>query len=548
MKFLFWFKVLFFKLLSLVISLNIMAQVTERKRPEQWDDLILGGRFLDRFEKIPPNGELIDSTWGAANVLPRYVENGIEDQEWSYWGGNIVYGKDQKYHMFVCRWSESSPKGHMEWPNSTVVHAVCDNSEGPFEVIEEIGKGHNPEIFQLQDGRYIIYVIDGYYISENLGGPWEYGQFEFDPRDRPIIEGLSNLSFAKREDGSYLMVCRGGGIWLSKDGLSSYQQVTNERVYPPVDGRFEDPVIWKDHIQYHMIVNDWLGRIAFYLRSKDGVHWKTDPGEAYQPGITVYKDGVEEDWFKYERLKIFQDGLGRAIQANFAVIDTLKHEDKPDDNHSSKNIGIPLTVGRQIELLNKKITENTREILVMVKAEPGFDPKTDMDLSSLRFGASEVVNFGGGSVLLATQERGDDLILIFEAEGHAFNEDNFAGKLLGKDAEGKLLFGYSRLPWVNYLEPMLSSTRPRQIDQENIWEIEVMNFGQVSSEKTSLKFEVRIEDEWQLYGDAQVRTLNPFEKETVIILGNNGKSIKLGDTCRVVINNNTISHELFVLD
>ncbi|MBD8489001.1 glycoside hydrolase family protein [Echinicola sp. CAU 1574] len=541
-------KVLVFSFLIFVWSCEGMAQVVHRERPEKWNELVLGGRFLDRFDKISPIGELVDSVWGAANVIPRYMENGIEDKEWSYWGGNIVYGKDQKYHLFICRWPESSSKGHMEWPNSTVVHAVCDNSEGPFEVVEEIGKGHNPEIFQLQDGRFIIYVIDGYYISENLGGPWEYGQFEFDPRDRPIIEGLSNLSFARREDGSYLMVCRGGGIWLSKDGLSSYQQLTNERVYPPVDGRFEDPVIWKDHIQYHMIVNDWLGRIAFYLRSKDGVHWKTDPGEAYQPGITVYKDGVEEDWFKYERLKIFQDGLGRAVQANFAVIDTLKHEDKPGDNHSSKNIGIPLTVGRQIELLNKKITENTREILVIVKAEPGFDPKTDMDFSSLRFGASEVINFGGGSVLLDTKERGEDLILIFEAEGHAFNEDNFAGKLLGKDAQGKLLFGYSRLPWVNYLEPMLSTTRPRQIDQENKWEIEVMNFGQVSSEKTSLKLEVKIKDEWQLFGDAQVRTLNPFEKETVIIMGNNGKSIKLGDTCRVVINNNTKSQELFVME
>ena len=48
----------------------------------------------------------------------------------------------------------------------------------------------------------------------------------------------------KRQD-SYLMVCRGGGVWISKDGLSPYMQLTDKRVYPDVEGRFEDPVVWR---------------------------------------------------------------------------------------------------------------------------------------------------------------------------------------------------------------------------------------------------------------------------------------------------------------
>ncbi len=51
-------------------------------------------------------------------------------------------------------------------------------------------------------------------MADHINGPWKYGKFKFYPRDRRIIEGLSNLSFAKRQDGSYLMVCRGGGIGL----------------------------------------------------------------------------------------------------------------------------------------------------------------------------------------------------------------------------------------------------------------------------------------------------------------------------------------------
>ena len=144
----------------------------------------------------------------------------------------------------------------------------------------------------LADGRIVVYVIGGYYVADRYEGPWRYGQFEFDARDRRVIEGLSNLSFARRPDGSRIMVCRGGGIWISRDGLSPYCQLTDHRVYPAVEGEFEDPVIWRDSVQYHLIVNDWLGRIAFYLRSTDGVNWLTEEGEAYVPGISRHADGT----------------------------------------------------------------------------------------------------------------------------------------------------------------------------------------------------------------------------------------------------------------
>ena len=92
-----------------------------------------------------------------------------------------------------------------------------DNLTGPFKPVRIIGKGHNPEMFRAKDGRYVVYVIDGRYVSDDLNGKWEYGKFDFNARDRRIIEGLSNLSFAQREDSSYVMVCRGGGIWVSMD-------------------------------------------------------------------------------------------------------------------------------------------------------------------------------------------------------------------------------------------------------------------------------------------------------------------------------------------
>ena len=115
-----------------MFTLDAQAQSVERKRPEAWNDLVYGGRFMDRFLPMPTHGPLTSETWGADDVKPRYIDNGIEDNKWSYWGGNALLGDDGRYHLYVCRWLESSPRGHMEWGRSIVVHAVtpCSSWDG----------------------------------------------------------------------------------------------------------------------------------------------------------------------------------------------------------------------------------------------------------------------------------------------------------------------------------------------------------------------------------------------------------------------------------
>ena len=34
------------------------------------------------------------------------------------------------------------------------------------------------------------------------------------------------------------------------------------------------------------------------------MHWVTEQGEAYVPGVSFHKDGAVEHWFKYERPKV----------------------------------------------------------------------------------------------------------------------------------------------------------------------------------------------------------------------------------------------------
>ena len=51
---------------------------------------------------------------------------------------------------------------------------------------------------------------------------------------------------------------------------------------------------------------------------------------------------------------------------------------------------------------------------------------------------------------MKAERSGKDLIVTFDAAEHGLADDNFAAKLIGKTARGGLLFGYSRLPGVDY--------------------------------------------------------------------------------------------------
>ena len=485
------------------------AQVEERQRPAEWEKLVMGGRYMDRFEAMAPS-RTARANWGAEAVRQRYVDNGIEQDDVSFWGGNILKGKDGLYHMYVCGWPENSRKGHMFWPNSTVFHATSQQLGGPYKVQNSIGKGHNPEAYVLDDGRIVVYTIDGYYIADRPEGPWMFGKFEFDQRGHRIIEGLSNLTFCRRQDGSRLMVCRGGGVWISRDGLKPWRQITSERVYPKVEGRFEDPVVWRDSLQYHLIVNDWLGRVAWYERSLDGIHWIVEPGEAYTYAFSRHEDGVAEPWFKYERAKVFQDGQGRVVQMNFAVIDTLKNEDRPNDTHSSKNICITMNKGLLLEVLNTgPITAKTKKIELRIRGEKDFDPAKEVDVKSLILGSYKEVNYGRGAKPIMARQEGGDLIVTFSGKGSGIDANEWAPKLIGRSKTGKLLWGYARLQYVNYNPAILSPSAA--YEKDGLQWVEVENFGLTESEPQT----ITIKNVKNKEVSVSVPALKPYEKKVL---------------------------------
>ena len=494
----------------LTLAIAAMATTAATAAGNDWDCLVEGGRFMDRI--MPMQGKVLTSDcWGAPGTRPRLTDNGIESPDTSYWGGNILKGADGLYHINVAGWLESSPRGHNTWSQSDTYHAVSENPWGPFRVTATLGKGHNPETYRAKDGRYVCYVIDARYISEAIDGPWEKSAFEFDQRDRKILSGLSNITFATRQDGSMLAVDRGGSVWVSRDGISAYRQITDHSVYSGNKRYFEDPVIWRDSLQYHMIVNDWNARIAYYSRSLDGVHWVTEQGEAYLPGCSVHEDGTVEEWYKYERAKVYIDETGRAAQINFAVIDTIKNEDKANDNHSSKNITMPLNRGLLLDVLNTEpIGASTAQIRVLVKAEEGFDPLTQLDTESLVFGNFNKVNYGEGARVVASEPHGRDLVLTFSGES-GIDATEFAPKMIGRDTEGRMVYGYARLPYVNYRPAIVSALRPTG-DGKRLTGVVVENFGLSASKPMTLRV---TDDKGTLLAKGSLGAIEPYGRTDV---------------------------------
>jgi hypothetical protein len=431
-----------------------------------------GASFRDLIQPMPITSKLSSDLWGADSVLPRDPDNGIEHPDWSYWGANVKKGRDGKYHMVVTRWPEKALKGHWEWPNSTVAHAVSESPTGPYKTTGEVAfdwneghHGHNPGLTPLSDGTYMLHLHSKHVLtSKSLSGPWKYeGDYTVDYNGHEndarhnTNQYQANVVGIHREDGSLMFLSKWGATMISTKGVLGpfvvvSQPVIHSDALPSIYRHvgYEDPAFWRDEYQYHMIINGFKTRRAVYFRSPDGIHWKFEPGTAYAPDVTRYEDGTRTAWYYLERPHVLQDKFGRATHFSLAVMDVHKADDYGNDSHSSKNLIMPLTVHRRLKMLNQeKITSETARIKVLVLSEEGFDAQTDMDVSSLRFGASEEVNFGRGAKVIAAEKHAEGLVLEFDGAGNGITEENFVGKMIGKRIDGELLVGFSKLQAVD---------------------------------------------------------------------------------------------------
>ena len=320
--------------------------------------------LIDYFLPIPIVKQLTSNAWGAAGVLPRDQDNGVEDKtnkQWSYWDGKILRAADGKYHMYASRWNQSA--GHNGWFGSVCVHTVSDSSPlGPYVdkglcYTDENGKGHNVMVDQMNDGTYFILVSETrrpatIYTSKSLDGPWvKRGAISFEKNGFNIDVGSggqlhSNTVILPRPDGSFLCTGREGVISLSTTGILGPYKVMSLSVFPRVQGLnngfAEDPVIWRSGDKYHITVNWWDVKQARHIMSDDGIkNWK-EMGLAYAANrdFVKYTNGTVNRWAKIERPQVYMKD-GHVSHFIFSVIDVEKDKDVGNDNHSSKVIVVP---------------------------------------------------------------------------------------------------------------------------------------------------------------------------------------------------------------
>ncbi len=402
--------------------------------------LVKGAAFIDRFQPVPTaHGLITDDCWGAPGVVPRNVYNGMEDPDFSFWGGNIVIGDDGKYHLFGCYWPQdiSNPggtnTGHVMWWDSDVYHAVSDYPTGPFKIVESnIGKGHNPEVYRLKNGTYVIGVMGSKaYKSASINGPWEQIETTFNTWGNSYND--TNRTYIVEDDGSVTMMNKEGLVFKCKDGdIENFEQLPYPRAYVRKnDSHEEDPVIWKDEVEYNLIVNECRGRIAYHLTSKDLREWNYEEGFAYTPDIVKNDNGLVEDWWELERPKVQKDQYGRITHMNFAAIDTLKGNDIANDNHSSKNIVVPLLLERRMRLISPaQVSVETPEITVRLLAEEGFNIN-DIDFETLRLGSGTYVNHGVGYEVVSHEVVDEGVDIIFRGDDNGLTLHDYKMKLLG---------------------------------------------------------------------------------------------------------------------
>ncbi len=500
---------------TILSCLSLLAATAATPTTAATPELVRGGAFKDLILPMPIyDGLESEGIWGAESVKPRDKDNGMEDNEWSYWGGNPILCSDGLYHIALCRWHSST--GHNGWHKSEVAHCVSERATGPYRVTRTIvDLGHNPEVVVLADSTYVLHTNNyKVYSTKDMAAEWSHiGNLTMDSRGFRVSNALgSNLTIAHRPDGSFIMMQKDGDILYSREDILGPYKMCSINNYKFNGGYAEDPAIWRSRHQYHCIYNNAMMKESIYMRSLDGLDWKVTPGRAYDRTSTRYVDGTRTIWGKFERPKVIQDSYGRAEYLALGVIDVEdKNLDVAGDEHSSKHLILPLQKERLISIVApSKITASTKRIEVRVEAEDGFSPVRELRLETLRFGSDSVVDFGGGCCVVSSRSEGEDLILTFEGES-GLNGSDYDFKLLGEDCEGELVLGYALLEQGLELSAKLIAL-PQTINAQGCVEGVIENLGFESSKPMKASVVEHSRDGRRTVAKLKIPSLQPYEE------------------------------------
>ena len=350
--------------------------------------------LVDFFLPMEPQAELVlEGIWGDSNVLPRDINNGLEDSKlknWCYWDGRIVKSDNGLYHMYASRWDQKMSHSNGWHEGSKGIHAVSKNIMGPYVDNGLIypnwkeGMGHNVIGLRMHDGRYAVVtseITEGeVFVSDSPNGPFELlgkiqvdingfneGLARYQNKNQASYGHMANVKILLRPDGDYMIIARSTAPMLSKNGILGPYKIMGDRIYKKYpelpQTKNEDPTIWYSGGMYHIVYNHWPSKTSHHFSSIDGINdWKYR-GIAFKKDeskIFKYTDGTLNDWQFIERPTAYVEN-GHVTHFIFSVIDVHKGRDRGNDNHASKIVVVPFNGKAFDKYMNKVVKAERRK-------------------------------------------------------------------------------------------------------------------------------------------------------------------------------------------
>ncbi|MGB0836536.1 MAG: glycoside hydrolase family protein [Flavobacteriaceae bacterium] len=313
------------------------------------------------------NGQNKDANLDISLMIQSITQiNVFEDPDYYHWGGSIIKGEDERYHLFYSRWKKEL--GFAAWLTfSEIAHATSSSPNGPwkFEQVELTGEqdgkwdeitAHNPKI-KYFEGTYYLYYIGthlqglaydeqtlinthgkglgdlyrgalrrnqrtGVAVSQSLYGPWIRSDQPLIEPSGPITTLTVNPAIDKGHDGRYYLIVKGDKPMETRFIRNQAVAIGDSPLGPfelldkPVIGNLdtEDASLWYDEVRetyfaiYH--AHTYIGLIE----SKDGEHWYLSEHNKVMQKQIRFKTGEILRPYRMERPFIYvENGLPRTL-------------------------------------------------------------------------------------------------------------------------------------------------------------------------------------------------------------------------------------------
>ncbi|MEM6885196.1 MAG: glycoside hydrolase family protein [Verrucomicrobiota bacterium] len=293
--------------------------------------------------------------------LPTREQDFFQIPGWFIWCGSMLRDPQGLYHLFVCRWPEST--GHDGWVNeSEIIRAEATSLDEPFTFKEVVlskregdywdaGNAHNVCVQEF-DGRYYMYYTGNYgngdywshrnhqrigvAVADHPAGPWKRP-------DKPLIEPRSghwdglmhaNPVPARMPDGRYMLIFKGveegptikggkvrHGVAFSDSPTGPFE--VHPKVLFDIEGAhfpYEDPGLWVENGVIYCLMKTMSGEFSpngsmgiLLFRSLNGIDW-----EPAEPHLIINReiemnDGSSLSFERLERPQVFIDNGKRYL-------------------------------------------------------------------------------------------------------------------------------------------------------------------------------------------------------------------------------------------